>query len=386
MPPARLALSSSPFRVLIVDDDEFVANALGTALAARGRDVMLCSDSVSAAMLLESDHFDSVVADMHLRGSFTFDGLSVAARSKAVNPSADVVMVTGYPSDDATEAARSHGALVLAKPFEVAVLEQHMRPTSTGHVGHLERMPSLEETVSRHLAPPRFQPIVRFTPSGVIAFAAEALTRVDDRLPLGTPENLFRYAAGRDMVCDLDVECLGRIFESARLREPSTLFVNVHPRSLLDSTFADRVIALVRNAGLDPASIVVEITEQEALPQCASVSRTLAAFHRAGIRFALDDIGIAHSHLELIDSIRPSFMKISFDIGQSNRAVTRRTLIRNLTLMAHELQCEVIAERIETEDDEAVAREMGIELGQGYRFGRPAEAPPATGIFSAACS
>jgi EAL domain-containing protein (putative c-di-GMP-specific phosphodiesterase class I) len=79
-------------------------------------------------------------------------------------------------------------------------------------------------------------------------------------------------------------------------------------------------------------------------------------------------------------------MKISFDIGQSNRAVTRRTLIRNLTLMAHELQCEVIAERIETEDDEAVAREMGIELGQGYRFGRPAEAPPATGIFSAACS
>jgi EAL domain-containing protein (putative c-di-GMP-specific phosphodiesterase class I) len=282
-------------------------------------------------------------------------------------------MVTGFPSDDAIEAARSHGAFVLGKPFEMEVLEKHMGAATAGRVGHVERMPSLEEIVSRYLAAPHFQPIVRFTSSGVAVVAAEALTRIDERLPLCTPDSLFRYAAGRDVVCELDLECLGRIFECAHLREASTLFVNVHPRSLLDSSFADRVLALMSHAGIDPMSIVVEITEHEALAQCASVARTLTALRRAGIRFALDDIGMAHSHLELIDCIRPSFMKISFDIGQSNRPQTRRTLVRNLTVMAHELGCEVVAERIETEEEEAIARELGIDLGQGYRFGRPVE-------------
>jgi EAL domain-containing protein (putative c-di-GMP-specific phosphodiesterase class I)/ActR/RegA family two-component response regulator len=368
------AVQSSQQRVLLVEDDDFVADALGIALASKGRHVTVCSDAVCATVLLEQEHFDSVISDLHLRGSFSFDGLAVASRSKAVNPDTNVVMVTGYASDEAVQAARSYGAHVLAKPFEIGALEAHVPATGNTQIGRVLRMPSLEETISGHLAAPQFQPIVRFEPRGVSLFATEALTRIDDRLPLRTPEALFRYAAGRDAVSNLDIECLRRILDRARFVDASTLFINVHPRSLVDSSFAPRLLALVRQAEVNPGSLVVEITEQEALPQCASVARTLATLRAQGIRFALDDIGIAHSHLELIDCIRPSFMKISFDIGQSNRAATRRTLIRNLTVMAHELGCEVVAERIETEEEESVAREMGIELAQGYRFGRPAEA------------
>jgi EAL domain-containing protein (putative c-di-GMP-specific phosphodiesterase class I) len=372
MSQLQLVNSLQP-RVLVVEDDDLVAEAIGVALAASGHDVTLCSDAVCAAVLLEENHFDSVVADMHLRGSFTFDGLHVAARCRAVNPDASVVMVTGFASDDAVQAARAHGAQVLAKPFDMETLEQHVA-TGSSRDGRIARMPSFEETVSDHLETPHFQPIVRFTPSGVSSVAAEALTRLDARLPLHTPDALFRYAAARDAIADLDIECLRRIFDRVSVVDPGTLFVNIHPRSLLESTFADRMLGLVRSAGLDPARIVVEITEHDSLPHTASVARALATLRGVGMRFALDDIGIAHSHLELIDCIRPAFMKISFDIGARNRLATRKTLIRNLTVMAHELGCDVVAERIETAEEESMARELEIDFAQGYRFGRPASA------------
>lgn len=376
---SQIQLVESPRpRVLIVEDDELVAEAMAIALASQGRDVTLCSDAVGAAVLLDERHFDLVVADMHLRGSFTFDGLNVAARSKAVNPDAEVVMVTGFASHDAIRAARSHGAHVLAKPFDISTLEQHIRSSGSTRIGEIERMPLLDEIVREHIAPPQFQPIVRLTPMGADVFGAEALTRIDRRLALSVPDALFRYAAARDAAVDLDIACLERIFDAARTLDVAPLFVNVHPRSLVDSTFADRVLGLLRGAELDPRRIVIEITEHESLPECASVGRTISKLRGAGLRFALDDIGVAHSHLELIDCIRPSFMKISFDIGASNRMETRTTLMRNLTTMAHELGCEVIAERIESADDERIAREIGVDFVQGYRFGRPAEANGAS--------
>src|SRR5438270_733941 len=98
MAPLQLVQQSLPPRILVVDDDEGAAAGIAEALAATGRDVTTCSDAICASVLLDHQHFDAVISDLHLRGSFTFDGLSVAARAKAVNPAVRLVMMTGYAS------------------------------------------------------------------------------------------------------------------------------------------------------------------------------------------------------------------------------------------------------------------------------------------------
>ncbi len=363
-----------PSRILLVENDDLVAESLSAALANNGRDVTLCADPAGAAVLLDETSFDSVIADMHLEGPFTFDGLDIAALTKVIQPSASVVMITGFASYEAVEAARAYGARILAKPSEIDSLEEHL-PETPPRLGRVVRLPSLEETIRYHLVEPHFQPIMRLGAAGAALYGLEALTRIDDALPLRTPEMLFRYAVERHAISAADTECLRRIFASIPAVERTNYFINVHPHSLTDAQLARNVLRLTRDAGVDLSRVIIEITEHDALPASASVRRSVAELHAAGVRFALDDIGMAHSHLAMIDCIRPSFFKISFDLGPLNSHSTRSALIGNLSRMGRDLGCEVIAERIETADDESMARELEIELVQGHRVGRPTQHP-----------
>jgi len=365
-PPGRTAL--------VVEDDDLVGEAVSVQLAASGYDVTLCTEAACAAVFLERERYDVVLTDLHLRRGFAFDGLGIAARARAVDPSTAVVLMTGFATAEAIEAGESLGASVLAKPFDTAQLDEVVPAGDAGRIGSRVRMPPLEEVLSRHILPPQFQPIVRLGGGEVAPFGAEALMRIDRDLPLNGPESIFRYAIHRNAVPQLDLEALRRIFVHAESLDIEALFVNVHPRSLMDAAFASEMLTIVEATAIDPAAVVVEITEHDLLQNTSTAARTLAILRAAGIRFALDDLGQAHSHLQLVDFIAPSFVKLSVDIGPSNVPATRHTLLRNLAAMAHELGCEVIAERIETAEDETIVRAIGIDFGQGYRFGPPADA------------
>ena len=343
-------------------------------LAANGYDVTLCTDAAGAAVFLERERYDVVITDLHLRRGFVFDGLGIAARARAADPSMTVVLMTGFATEEAIGAGEALGAAVLAKPFDAAQLDEVVPHGDAGRTGKCARMPSLDEVLSRHILPPHFQPIHRLRGGEAALFGAEALLRVDRDLPLHDPEAIFRYAIHRNAVPQLDVESLRRIFVHAEALDLGTLFVNVHPRSLADAAFAPQMLSIVEATSINPAAVVVEITEHDSLESTPTVARTLALLRAAGISFALDDVGHAHSHLQLIDFIAPSFLKLSLDIGPSNLTATRHTLLRNLTAMAHELGCEVVAERVETAEDETIVRALGIDFAQGYRFGMPAEA------------
>ena len=343
-------------------------------LAASGYDVTLCTDAACGAVFLERERYDVVITDLHLGRGFAFDGLGIAARARATDPSVAVVLMTGFATAEAIQAGEDLGAAVLAKPFDAAQFDEVIPHGDADHVGTRVRMPSLDEVLSRHILPPHFQPIVRLGGDEAKPFGAEALLRVDRDLPLHDPESIFRYAIHRKAVPQLDIESLRRIFVHAESLDIATLFVNVHPRSLADAAFARQLLAIVEATRIDPAAVVVEITEHDSLQATPSVARTLTLLRAAGIRFALDDLGHAHSHLQLVDFIAPSFVKLSLDIGSSNLAATRHTLLRNLAAMAHELGCEVIAERVETAEEETIVRAMGIDFAQGYRYGAPADA------------
>jgi excisionase family DNA binding protein len=111
----------APRRVLVVDDEPSVREALGAGLQAQGYEVVLAEDGGEALRIIRREHFDLIFLDILLP---KVSGASVIKATKRRDPEAVVVLITGYPYHDETLAALEHGpAMLLPKPIRLADIE-----------------------------------------------------------------------------------------------------------------------------------------------------------------------------------------------------------------------------------------------------------------------
>jgi EAL domain-containing protein (putative c-di-GMP-specific phosphodiesterase class I) len=207
------------------------------------------------------------------------------------------------------------------------------------------------------------QPLVNLTTTGVIGY--EALAR-----PAGThaaPATLFEAALAGGWIADLELTVAGRAFDSASLASGQRLFLNVHPTALESHGFGRRL-----RRAVPIARAVIEITEQGPITDADTALANIEELRAAGALFALDDFGSGYAHMRWLREIRPRFIKIAQSIATDfERVPWRRSVVRNVQSFARTTGCSVIAEGIESEATADAAREMGIEFGQGFFFGRP---------------
>ena len=136
---------------------------------------------------------------------------------------------------------------------------------------------------------------------------------------------------------------------------------------------------MLERTGLDPARLVLEITESVLVAELPVARHGLSALRELGVRIALDDFGTGHSSLQA--AARAAGRR---DQGRQGRSSTargaRRTtsaLMRMIVDLGELFDIRVVAEGIEREDQLAALRELGCEMGQGFLLGRPVEpAPP----------
>lgn len=188
---------------------------------------------------------------------------------------------------------------------------------------------------------------------------------------------LFKYAERKQRLFDLEFACMGRALQAgATLAGRGLIFLNVHPGSLAPASgFRDALLSQAEKAGVSLDRIVLEITEQGSLDGTPAVLKAIGELRELGVRFAFDDIGVAYSHLPLIESIRPSFLKISQHFGTAFETdSTRMKIVMNLLSLARDFNCELILEGVEHQSTAEVAAGLGIPLGQGFFFGHPADA------------
>ena len=164
--------------------------------------------------------------------------------------------------------------------------------------------------------------------------------------------------------------------EAVTFPESLTLFMNVHPAALDDMGVILALESSAQRSGISFSRIVVEITEQQEIRQHPALFEAIERLRNLGIRFAFDDIGVAYSHLPLIERIRPAYLKISQLFGTRFEVdPTRTKIVRNLVALAAEFSCAIIIEGVEDTSTADAAREMGIAFGQGYLFGKAEDAP-----------
>ncbi|MDW8060261.1 MAG: EAL domain-containing protein [Thermomicrobium sp.] len=218
-----------------------------------------------------------------------------------------------------------------------------------------------------------FQPIVEATSRKVAGH--EALLRA--RLPDGSviaAAQLLGAARALGKLVALDVRArLVALEQLTRHRLPGIVFINFIPSAIYDpKTCLRQTWEAARRLGVEPGRIVFEVIETESLTNLRHVRDVLLAYRSEGFRVALDDIGSGYSSLLWLSDLQPDFLKIDRAIvrGCAEEAV-KRAIIAKVTELAHAIGAAVVAEGVETGEDAQAARELGVDLMQGYLFGRP---------------
>lgn len=217
-----------------------------------------------------------------------------------------------------------------------------------------------------------YQPITNGNENGIIGY--EALMRWHHPIKgLIMPNDFIPIAEETGLIHLLGAYALYEACREATSWEgEQSVSVNLSPLQFKNSSLVSVVEGALRESGLAPHRLEVEITESVLLDDTLGNIRTLQNLKALGVQIALDDFGTGYSSLSYLRSFPFDKIKIdkSFinDMGDSREALA---IIRAITGMSRSLDIQITAEGVESSEQFAKLREEGCTLFQGYFFGRP---------------
>jgi len=227
-----------------------------------------------------------------------------------------------------------------------------------------------------------YQPKARLADGGVAGVEAlvrwrhpvRGLVPPDDFIPMAEQSGLMHRLT--DVVVEMALE------QTAAWRDAGMLVpmaVNVSFRDLLDPTFAARLTRRLERFDLDPGLLTLEITERVLFADMFRTQVTLAALSDVGVRLSLDDFGTGWSSLRLLRELPVAEIKIDRSFVSRVAVVDDdATVVRALTLLAHGLGLQVVAEGIETAATWSTIADIGCDTAQGWFVARPMPGEQAT--------
>lgn len=223
---------------------------------------------------------------------------------------------------------------------------------------------------------PHFQPIISISQQKIIGY--EALIRGPSNSPLHSPLNLFDIAERYGLSSQLEFVCRElSIKHFASFNLDSKLFLNVSPYVLLQPEFkTGETLRYLEQFGVEPRQVVIELTEHKPIDDYELMREAMIHYRSMGFEIALDDLGAGYSSLRLWSELLPEYVKIDQHFIQDlqNDSV-KLNFVRSIQGIANSLNCNVIAEGIETKAEFKMIESLGISHVQGYYFARPASVP-----------
>jgi diguanylate cyclase (GGDEF)-like protein len=225
---------------------------------------------------------------------------------------------------------------------------------------------------------PVYQPIFSMISGRPAGF--EGLVRPVDGAPFGDAGALFTAAEATHRTVELDLLCLEVVAAGAtNLAADAYLSVNLSPRTLESNLFhAGELKAIFHRHGIPLDRIVLELTEREKVEDLAQLKMNVDACRRAGMRLAADDVGAGNAGLRLLSELHFDVVKIDLSLVQGGASRDpSHAVLRALQELAAQWRASVVAEGVETSEQLAMIRGLGISTGQGYLLGRPGPEPTA---------
>lgn len=375
----------SETKVLLVDDDGAVRNALRRILEKRGYRVSACSSGDEALEKLAHGGFDAMVSDVRMPG---MNGLKLLRAVREHDLDLPVILVTGNPDLGSATEAVEHGAFqYLIKPVASDRLDEVIeRAARTCRMARVKReyveefgsatfrvgdRAGISATLERALGSlwVAYQPIVRATDNQI--FAYEALMRSDEP-DLPNPQAVLQAAERVERLADLGGTMRRLAAVELEAADDAVLFVNLHPEDLCDEALYEEDAPLTRMA----SRVVLEITERASLEHIRNLRDRVAQLRALGFRIALDDLGAGYAGLTSFTQLEPEFVKLDMELIRGiHQHEMKRKIVRSMVDLCHDMGKSIVAEGIETAEECRAVIDLGCDLLQGYFLARPARVP-----------
>ena len=164
---------------------------------------------------------------------------------------------------------------------------------------------------------------------------------------------------------------------------PLLINVNLSGKQFTQPDLIEQVNTTLRQTGLPPESLKLEITESTVMENTEKAIRMLDQLRALGVKLSIDDFGTGYSSLSYLHRFPIDTLKIdrSF-VGQMDSSSENAEIVRTIVLLARNLGMDVVAEGVETQEQLMQLKEMGCETGQGYLFSKPVDAAAAEWLLS----
>lgn len=150
------------------------------------------------------------------------------------------------------------------------------------------------------------------------------------------------------------------------------LSINVSAKQFHQEYFVEQVQAAVLDNGINPALLKLELTESMLLNDSTSTIETMTALKEIGVQFSLDDFGTGFSSLQYLKRIPLNQLKIDQTFVRDIAVdASDQAIVQTIIAMAKTLNLNVIAEGVETKQQQVLLLASGCKHFQGYLFGKP---------------
>jgi len=345
----------------------------GDTVARTGGDefVVLCeTDEQSAIRQLAERIISTLNAPFDLGGEQAFVSASVGiAHASADDLDADTLL---RDADLAMYRAKETGG------SRIDEADDRLRADAAERA-HLER--ALRTAVNNGEIDVVYQPVFRFETGELLGF--EALARWEHPTRGSIPPSRFINLAEETGVIlaigerILDLACRDlATWNAERLRTgvglPLSVHVNVSGRELVSPSLLERVTESLRHHQIEPTSLTLDITEAVLLEHADVADARLQELHAAGVRVAIDDFGTGHTSLTSLRRFPVQIVKIDRGLVAGIDGSPRDERVARAVIdLAHALDCQVLAEGVETSGEFGALRRLGCELVQGFLLGEP---------------
>ncbi len=162
-----------------------------------------------------------------------------------------------------------------------------------------------------------------------------------------------------------------------------SISVNISGRDLVRPGFAAQIGAVLARHAVCPGSLLLEITETSLMNRLDAAVDAMRTLRADGFRFSIDDFGTGYSSLAYLSQLPIDTLKIDRAfVSALGKGPENLAIVRTIQQLGRVLQRRVVAEGIETAEQLATLREMGVDAGQGYLLARPMPAEQATSLIA----
>jgi EAL domain-containing protein (putative c-di-GMP-specific phosphodiesterase class I) len=235
-----------------------------------------------------------------------------------------------------------------------------------------ERAASLRRSIAERRFRMAFQPIVSLADREPHHYEALIRPLQADDLALSHPGEFVALAEAVGLTEELDWAVVSAVCEAAGAAGGTRVACNLSGLSLQSPKFREEMKTLLENTPGMAERLVVEITETAEIEQEDEAVRMIELLREHKIPVCLDDFGAGAAAFRYLRAFKVDYVKVDgIYVANALQSERDRGFITAMVDLARTVGAQVVAERIETEEEAALMLELGVRYGQGYLFGKP---------------